>query len=85
MAARLLDYYIGQQRARDRLPVQRAVEWGELRRDTDINVAVNELLGPIYYRVLLAGQPVPREFTTVLCSNFSRKRENRDYSVESRK
>ena len=70
MAARLRDDYLGQQRPRDRLPLQRAVGWGELRRDTDIDVAVDELLGPIYYRVLVTGQPVTREFTDRLVQQF---------------
>jgi tetracycline repressor-like protein len=70
VAARFRDDYLGQQRARDRLPLQRAVEWGELRRDTDIDVAVDELLGPIYYRVLVTGQPIPREFTDRLVQRF---------------
>jgi AcrR family transcriptional regulator len=62
--------YLSQQRARDRIPLQRAVRRGELRRDTDIDFAVDQLFGPIYYRVLVTGQPVPRKFTDLLVRQF---------------
>jgi AcrR family transcriptional regulator len=70
VAARFRDDYLSQQRDRDRLPLQRAVERGELRRDTDLDFAVDQLLGPIYYRALVTGQPAPREFTDRLVQEF---------------
>ena len=63
LAARLRAEHLTQQRARDRLPLVRAVERGELPADTDIDLAVDQLVGPIYYRVLVSGQPVPVSFT----------------------
>lgn len=70
LATRLRDEYLGQQRARDRLPLLRAVERGQLPPDTDLELAIDQLLGPIHYRVLVTGQPVPREFTDALADRF---------------
>jgi AcrR family transcriptional regulator len=70
VAARFRADYLSQQRARDHLPLQRAIDRGELRRDTDIDFAVDRLMGPIYYRALVTGEPVPREFTDRLVREF---------------
>jgi len=70
LAARLRTDYLGQQRARDRVPLLRAIERGQLPPDIDIDLAVDQLLGPIYYRVLVTGHPVPREFTDHLVHQF---------------
>jgi AcrR family transcriptional regulator len=75
LATRLRDDYFSQQRARDRLPLLRAVERGQLPRDTDLELAIDQLLGPIYYRVLVTGQPVPREFTDALVHQFLTQHE----------
>jgi AcrR family transcriptional regulator len=71
LATRLRDDYLSQQRARDRLPLQRAMQRGQLPHDTDVELAVDQLVGPIYYRVLVTGQPVPREFTDELVRQFT--------------
>jgi AcrR family transcriptional regulator len=70
LAARLRDDYLSRQRARDRIPLELAVDRGQLPSDTDIDFAVDQLVGPIYYRVLVTGQPVPREFTDQLVHQF---------------
>jgi AcrR family transcriptional regulator len=70
VAARLRAGYLSQQRDRDRLPLLRAVDRGQLPPETDIDVAVEQLVGPIYYRVLVTGQPVPSEFTDRLADQF---------------
>jgi AcrR family transcriptional regulator len=70
MAARLRADYLTQQRARDRLPLQRAVDRGQLPPGTDLDLALDQLLGPIYYRVLVTGEPVPAEFTDHLVARF---------------
>jgi AcrR family transcriptional regulator len=66
VARRLRAEHLSDQRSRDRLPLQRAVERGELPRSTDVDHAVDQLVGPIYYRVLVTGQPVPKSFTDAL-------------------
>jgi AcrR family transcriptional regulator len=70
VAARLRAGYLSQQRDRDRLPLLRAVDRGQLLPGTDIDLAVEQLVGPIYYRVLVTGQPVPSEFTDRLADQF---------------
>jgi AcrR family transcriptional regulator len=70
LATRLRNDYLSQQRARDRLPLLRAIERGQLPPDTDLDLAIDQLLGPIHYRVLVTGQPVPHEFTDALVHQF---------------
>jgi AcrR family transcriptional regulator len=70
VAVRFRKDYLGQQRDRDRIPLLRAVERGQLPRHTDIDFAVDQLVGPIYYRVLVTGERVPREFTDRLVERF---------------
>jgi AcrR family transcriptional regulator len=70
LATRLRNNYLSQQRARDRLPLLRAVERGQLPPDTDLDLAIDQLLGPIHYRILVTGQPVSREFTDRLVHQF---------------
>jgi AcrR family transcriptional regulator len=70
VAARLRAGYLGQQRDRDRLPLLRAVGRGQLPPQTDLDLAVEQLVAPIYYRVLVTGQPVPSEFTDRLVEVF---------------
>ena len=40
----------------------RGIERGELRPDLDMEIAIDLLLGPIYYRLLMSGQPLTRAF-----------------------
>jgi AcrR family transcriptional regulator len=40
----------------------RGIEGGELRPDLDLELAVDLLLGPIYYRVLMSGEPLTSGF-----------------------
>jgi hypothetical protein len=62
IAARLRTDFLEPQRARDRLPLERAVRRGDLPADLDLDAALDRLLGPIYYRVLVTGTPVPPEY-----------------------
>jgi AcrR family transcriptional regulator len=75
LAVRLRDDYLGRQRARDRVPLLRAVERGELSPDLDVDAAVDQLVGPIYYRVLVTGEPVPPGFTDELVRRFLHRSE----------
>jgi hypothetical protein len=36
----------------------------------DVDLAVDQLVGPVYYRVLITGQPVPPEFTDALVDQY---------------
>jgi AcrR family transcriptional regulator len=70
MAARFRKDYLGQQREVDRAPIRRAIERGELDPDTDVDLAVNQLVGPIYYRVLVTGEAVDSRFRNSLVTAF---------------
>lgn len=70
LAARLRSDYLGDQRGRDKVPLVRAIERGDLPADVDLDLAVDQLLGPIYYRVLVTGQPVGRTFTDRIVGQF---------------
>ena len=40
----------------------RGIERGELRPDLDLEIAIDLLFGPIYYRLLMSGEPLSRGF-----------------------
>ncbi|HXN57834.1 MAG TPA: TetR/AcrR family transcriptional regulator [Candidatus Angelobacter sp.] len=40
----------------------RGIERGELRPNLDMEIAIDLLLGPIYYRLLMSGKPLTRAF-----------------------
>jgi AcrR family transcriptional regulator len=42
--------------------LQRGIERGELRRDLDLEITVDLLLGPIYYRLAISGEPLTSAF-----------------------
>jgi AcrR family transcriptional regulator len=42
--------------------LQRGIERGELGRGLDLEIAVDLLLGPIYYRLLISGEPLTKAF-----------------------
>jgi AcrR family transcriptional regulator len=58
------------QRERDRAPFLLAQHRGELADETDIDLAIDRLVGPVYYRVLVTRQDVPPEFTDALVEHF---------------
>jgi AcrR family transcriptional regulator len=66
LAARLRSDHLSKQRGYDRLPFERAIARGALDPDADIDLAVDQIVGPIYYRVLVTGQTVSPKFTDTL-------------------
>ena len=74
VADRFRKDYLGQQRELDRLPFERAIKRGDLDPTIDIELAVDQLVGPIYYRVFVTGEAVDGEFTTALVSAFLGRR-----------
>lgn len=62
--------YLDDQRGRDRLPLERALERGELPPGLDLVAETDQLMGPVYYRVLVTGEPVGQEFTDRLVDAF---------------
>ena len=69
LGRRLRTEQLNAQYARDRLPFERAQARGELA-GVDIELAVEQLVGAVHYRVLVTGEPVTREFTDALTERF---------------
>ncbi|MFZ0048269.1 MAG: TetR/AcrR family transcriptional regulator [Streptosporangiaceae bacterium] len=72
VAARFQAEIIDRQRDRDRQPFLRAQQRGEVAGDCDIDLAIDQLAGPVYYRVLVTRQGVPASFTDALVSRYLR-------------
>jgi AcrR family transcriptional regulator len=70
VAARFEAEFLAPQRDRDRAPFLRARRRGELAPGTDIDLAVDQLVGPIYYRVLVTRRSVPPRFTDALVAGY---------------
>lgn len=71
-AATLRARYLDDQRRRDLLPLHRAAARGDLPPDFDAPAAVDRLVGPIYHRVLITGDPVDDEFINSVVEAFER-------------
>jgi AcrR family transcriptional regulator len=65
--------YVDEQRRRDQLPLERAVRRGELPAGLDIAVETDQLVGPLYYRVLVTDEPIDHEFIDRLVDAFLRR------------
>lgn len=72
-AAVLRARYLDEQRRRDRLPLEQAMRRGELPAGLDTAAEIDQLVGPIYHRVLVTGDPVDQAFTDRLVANFLRR------------
>ncbi|MFI5709522.1 TetR/AcrR family transcriptional regulator [Kribbella sp. NPDC051620] len=70
VADRLRTDHLTHQRARDRQPLLNAIARGDLPTTTDVDSAVEQLVSPIYYRVLITGEPVPRPYTNHLVTQY---------------
>jgi AcrR family transcriptional regulator len=69
-AATLRAHYLDEQRRRDRLPLERAVARGELPAGIDLTSAVDQLVGPIYHRILVTGDSVNDAFVDGIVDGF---------------
>lgn len=69
-AAELRSRFLDDQRRRDHLPLQRAVVRGRLPVGFDPSAEIDQLVGPVYYRVLVTAEPVDAAFTDRLVDNF---------------
>ncbi len=70
VAAQFRSEFVAPQRQRDREPFLRARRRGELSQAEDIDLAIDQLAGPVYYRALITGQDVPAEFTDALVDRY---------------
>ncbi|HEU4421258.1 MAG TPA: TetR/AcrR family transcriptional regulator [Pilimelia sp.] len=72
-AADFRSRYLDEQWHRDRLPLRRAAERGQLPADLDIAAETDQLVGPLYYRILVTDEPVGYDFTDRLVDAFLRR------------
>jgi len=70
MAAAFRNSQLAEHRERERTLLRRGISGGELPADLDVDKALAELVGPVYYRVLVTGEPVDANFTDGLVSSF---------------
>jgi AcrR family transcriptional regulator len=71
VAARFTADFVAPQRDRDREPFRRAAARGELAAGTDVELAIDQLAGPVWYRVLVTRESVPPHFTDALVDRYS--------------
>ncbi|GAA5187340.1 hypothetical protein GCM10023322_35480 [Rugosimonospora acidiphila] len=65
--------YLDEQRRRDRLPLERAVHRGQLPAGLDLAAETDQLVGPLYFRVLVTDEPIGPDFTDRLVDAFLRR------------
>lgn len=70
VAERFREQVIVPQRSRDREPLLRAQQRGELPVTADIDLAADQLVGPVYYRALISGQELSATFTDALVQRY---------------
>jgi len=66
LAASFRTRYLATRREMTRTMLQRGVERGELRDDVDLEVAIDAMIGPIYYRLLIGHGPLDTDYATEL-------------------
>lgn len=69
-ADRFESEFVTAQRELDRQPFLHAAGRGELTFGADIELGIDQLTGPVYYRVLITGQPVTPAYTDALVDRF---------------
>jgi AcrR family transcriptional regulator len=62
----LYDQHIGVRRAHAVVEIEKAKRSGEFNADTDANLLVDQIFGPIYYRMLLRITPLDHAFGDAL-------------------
>jgi AcrR family transcriptional regulator len=66
LAQAFRNQFIASSRAEGRALLQRAVQTRELRADLDLEVTLDLVYGPLYYRLLVGHAPLDRRFTDAL-------------------
>jgi AcrR family transcriptional regulator len=70
LAGALRSRWLSVRRAEAREILELGIERGELREDIDLEVAVDVLYGPIYYRMLVGHAPLDNGFTDALADHI---------------
>ena len=66
LAKAFRNQFIAASRADGRALLERAIRAGELRADLDLEVTLDLVYGPLYYRLLVGHAPLDRRFTDAL-------------------
>ena len=66
LAKAFRNQFIAASRADGRALLERAIAAGELRADLDLEVTLDLVYGPLYYRLLVGHAPLDRRFTDAL-------------------
>lgn len=69
---RLMRDFLSGRKEHVRVELRAAIERGELRSDLGIEAAVAGLVGPIYYRRLVSGDPLDEQFVAEIVDQFLR-------------
>ncbi len=72
LAKAFRNQFIAASRAHGRELLERAMRQGELREDLDLEVALDLVYGPIYYRLLVGHAPLDRAFTDAVLDQVLR-------------
>jgi hypothetical protein len=70
LAEALRSRWLSVRRAEAREILELGIERGELRGDLDLEVAVDVLYGPIYYRMLVGHAPLDEDFADALADHI---------------
>jgi AcrR family transcriptional regulator len=70
LAEALRSRWLSVRRAEAREILELGIERGELREDLDLEVAVDVLYGPIYYRMLVGHAPLDEDFADALAAHI---------------
>jgi AcrR family transcriptional regulator len=68
----LLDGYVRPRRDEAKRVLMRGIECGELRKDIDLEIVVDSLYGPIWYRILVPHAPLSAEWAAKLADQVFR-------------
>lgn len=68
----LLDGYVRPRRDEAKVVLMRGIECGELRKDIDLEVVVDALYGPIWYRILVPHAPISAKWAAKLADQVFR-------------
>ncbi len=63
-------YFVACRRAAIRTILERGIERGELRSNLDVELAIDTLFGPIWYRLLLQHTPLDDNFAAALVAHL---------------
>jgi AcrR family transcriptional regulator len=81
--------FLAQRRAALRAVLERGIERGDLARDLDLELALDVLGGPLFYRLLITGGPIDRQLADgvveLILRGFAAARHTGKHSRKSRK